>query len=85
MATINPERLLADLDHLRTFGATDNGVVRPSLSEVDLRSRHWLLKRMRSIGLDARIDGVGNVIGAAVSNETSGTELIDPRALALTQ
>ena len=67
MARINPERLLADLDHLRTFGATENGVVRPSLSEVDLRSRHWLLERMRSIGLDARIDGVGNVIGRSTN------------------
>ena len=63
MAAINPERLLADLDHLRTFGATENGVVRPSLSDVDIRSRHWLLERMRAAGLDARIDGVGNVFG----------------------
>jgi N-carbamoyl-L-amino-acid hydrolase len=63
VATINPERLLADLDHLRTFGATDNGVVRPSLSAVDIQSRHWLLERMQACGLDARIDGVGNVIG----------------------
>lgn len=63
MARINPDRLLADLDQLRTFGACDNGVMRPSLSEVDMRSRHWLVQRMRDAGLDARIDGVGNVIG----------------------
>ena len=63
MATINPERLLADLDHLRTFGALENGVVRPSLSAVDVQSRHWLRGRMQACGLDAQIDGVGNVIG----------------------
>ena len=63
MATINAERLLADLDHLRTFGAVGNGVVRPSLSAADLQSRYWLVERMQAFGLDARIDGVGNVLG----------------------
>jgi N-carbamoyl-L-amino-acid hydrolase len=63
MARINPERLLADLDHLRTFGACGNGVMRPSLSPVDMQSRQWLAQRMREAGLEARIDGVGNVIG----------------------
>jgi N-carbamoyl-L-amino-acid hydrolase len=63
VARINPDRLLADLDHLRTFGATGTGVVRPSLSPVDMDARRWLVSRMREAGLEARIDGVGNVIG----------------------
>lgn len=63
MARIDPDRLLADLDHLRTFGACGNGVVRPSLSTMDIEARHWLVQRMRDAGLDARIDGVGNVLG----------------------
>lgn len=63
MARINPDRLLADLDQLRTFGACGNGVMRPSLSPVDMQARHWLAQRMRDAGLEARIDGVGNVIG----------------------
>ncbi len=63
MARIDPQRLLADLDRLRTFGATGAGVVRPSLSEVDMHARRWLAQRMAEAGLEARIDGVGNVIG----------------------
>ena len=63
MARISPERLLADLDHLRTFGATGPGVVRQSLSPVDMDARRWLSVRMEEAGLDARIDGVGNVFG----------------------
>jgi N-carbamoyl-L-amino-acid hydrolase len=63
MARINADRMLADLDRLRTFGACGNGVMRPSLSAVDMESRRWLVQRMRDAGLDARIDGVGNVIG----------------------
>ena len=63
MARIDPERLLSDLATLRTFGATGNGVVRTSFSEVDMAARQWLRNRMAEVGLDARIDGVGNVIG----------------------
>ena len=60
---INPERLLGDLRRLRTFGACGTGVVRQSLSPIDVESRHWLCSRFREAGLDARIDGVGTVFG----------------------
>jgi len=63
MPTINPERLLDMLKMLRTFGAVGTGVVRPSLSPVDMEARRWLRARMLEAGLDAWIDGVGNVIG----------------------
>ena len=63
MPTINPERLLNMLQTLRTFGAVGTGVVRPSLSPVDMEARRWLRARMLEAGLDAWIDGVGNVIG----------------------
>ena len=60
---IDGERLLADLKRLRGFGACGTGVVRTSLSPVDLESRRWLCRRLEGAGLDARIDGAGNVIG----------------------
>ena len=63
MPQINGDRLLADLAALRAFGAHGNGVVRPSLSEVDVASRHWLKDQFEAAGLDAEIDGVGNVFG----------------------
>ena len=61
--TINPERLLGDLRRLREFGACGIGVVRQSLSPIDVESRHWLCSRMEEADLDARIDGVGTVFG----------------------
>ena len=61
--TVNPERLLGDLRRLREFGACGIGVIRQSLSPIDVESRHWLCDRMRDAGLDARIDGVGTVFG----------------------
>lgn len=63
MPQINPERFLADLTHLRTFGAEGIGVVRPSLSDPDVAARRWLRDRMEDAGLDAVIDGVGTVFG----------------------
>ncbi|MEZ2353749.1 Zn-dependent hydrolase [Caballeronia sp. RCC_10] len=63
MLKINPTRLLNDLSHLRTFGATGPGVVRLSLSAADMTARRWLVDRMRDAGLDASIDGVGTVFG----------------------
>jgi N-carbamoyl-L-amino-acid hydrolase len=57
--------LLSDLQELRAYGATNSGVVRQSFSEVDLTSRRWLRDKMRAAGLQASIDGIGNVIGTA--------------------
>lgn len=56
-------RLLADLYKLRGFGTFKTGVHRPTYSEVDMASRHWLCERMREAGLEPEIDGIGNVIG----------------------
>jgi N-carbamoyl-L-amino-acid hydrolase len=60
---IDADRFLDDLRTLRTFGATGAGVVRPSLSPVDMEARRWLGDRLRDAGLAAEVDGVGNVLG----------------------
>jgi beta-ureidopropionase / N-carbamoyl-L-amino-acid hydrolase len=63
MATIKPERLLADLRTLATFGAYKTGVHRPTLSAQDIAAREWFAGRMREAGLDAKIDGIANILG----------------------
>ena len=65
MPTVNAERLLSDLNHLRTFGQHGNGVIRPSLSSADMEARQWLAARMSEAGLDTEIDGVANVFGCS--------------------
>ncbi|MGC1442827.1 MAG: hydantoinase/carbamoylase family amidase [Burkholderiaceae bacterium] len=67
MPTIQADRLLRDLQELRSFGATGSGVVRPSLSAVDMQARHWLASKMTAAGLVAKIDGIGNVFGRSVN------------------
>jgi N-carbamoyl-L-amino-acid hydrolase len=63
MPAIHPDRLLSDLRHLRSIGAQGIGVVRPAFSPKDMEARRWLKGRYEEAGLDATIDGVGNVLG----------------------
>ena len=63
MPTTNPDRVLGDLEHLRTIGAYKTGVHRPTLSAEDVVAREWLAERMRAAGLDASIDGIANILG----------------------
>jgi len=60
---IDSARLLADLRHLRSIGAQGIGVVRPAFSAKDMEARRWLKARYEEAGLEATIDGVGNVLG----------------------
>jgi N-carbamoyl-L-amino-acid hydrolase len=63
MPTIDAARLLGDLRHLRGIGAQGTGVVRPAFSDKDMEARRWLQARCEEAGLEAAIDGVGNVLG----------------------
>jgi beta-ureidopropionase / N-carbamoyl-L-amino-acid hydrolase len=63
MPRIDAERLLSDLHELRAIGAQGTGVVRPAFSAADLQARRWLQRRYEQAGLEATIDGVGNVFG----------------------
>lgn len=67
MATVNGERLLDNLRHLRSIGAVDNGVVRPAFSEADMTARCWLRDQFEAAGLTTTLDGVGNVFGASLN------------------
>ena len=63
MVKINGQRLLSSLHEIREFGKCGNGVVRQSLSDVDLESRRWLVRQLEDAGLEAAIDGFGTVFG----------------------
>jgi N-carbamoyl-L-amino-acid hydrolase len=63
MVAIDGERLVSSLHEIRDFGRFGNGVVRRSLSQVDLDSREWLVRQLEDAGLEAGIDGIGTVFG----------------------
>lgn len=62
---LDPSRFLADLHHLRSFGAYGTGVIRQAYSDPDIAARDWLAERMAEAGLDARFDAMGNLFGLA--------------------
>ena len=65
MLAVDEDQVLADLRALAGFGKLDTGVNRPAFTDADLAAREWLRRRMQAAGLEAVIDGVGNVYGQA--------------------
>ena len=63
MPAIDTDAFLRDLHELRKIGQFRTGVHRPTFSPQDMEARHWLLDRLSACGLDASIDGIGNVFG----------------------
>ncbi len=63
MAAIDTGAFLKDLYELREIGRFKTGVHRPTFSPQDMESRRWLMDRLTACGLEASIDGIGNVFG----------------------
>jgi beta-ureidopropionase / N-carbamoyl-L-amino-acid hydrolase len=63
MLAIDAARFLRDLHDLRGIGTYKTGVHRPTYSPQDMESRRWLMARLEECGLEASIDGIGNVYG----------------------
>jgi len=59
------DRVLADLNALRTIGAYKTGVHKPTFSEPHARSLEWLAQKLPDAGLTAVVDGIGNVLGTS--------------------
>src|SRR6202046_3120514 len=68
MPQINGTRLLTDLRRLAEFGAYKSGVHRPTFSHEDIEARRWLAGRFTDAGLEASIDGIGNVFGRSCAS-----------------
>ncbi|WP_414473157.1 Zn-dependent hydrolase [Microvirga sp. M2] len=60
---INGERLWADLMALAAMTDPERRWTRRAFSSRFLEGRSWLEQRMRSAGLEARLDAAGNLIG----------------------
>jgi N-carbamoyl-L-amino-acid hydrolase len=63
MPAIDTDAFLRDLHELRKIGQFRTGVHRPTYSPQDMESRRWLMDRLTACGLEASIDGIGNVFG----------------------
>jgi N-carbamoyl-L-amino-acid hydrolase len=65
MPRVDGARVVGDLRRLAEFGRYETGVDRPTYSDVDMASRHWLADKYAEAGLDPMIDGIGSVFGRA--------------------
>jgi N-carbamoyl-L-amino-acid hydrolase len=74
---ISPERLLADLDALAAIGDTgDGGNCRLALTDEDAGGRELVVGWMRGLGLDVRVDRIGNVVGVRAGTDPESGEVM---------
>src|SRR5688500_1332252 len=67
---IDVDRLLADLDALGAVGDTgDGGCCRLALTDEDAGGRELVVGWMRDLGLDVRVDRIGNVVATRAGAE----------------
>jgi N-carbamoyl-L-amino-acid hydrolase len=71
---INEARLMARLDELAAIGATaDGSCCRLALTDEDKAGRDLVVGWMKALGLEVRVDPIGNIFGLR-----RGTEDVDP-------
>ena len=64
------DRLLADLEALAEVGSTgDGGSCRLALTDDDAGGRELVVGWMRSLGLDVRVDRIGNVVAVRAGSD----------------
>jgi N-carbamoyl-L-amino-acid hydrolase len=67
---IDQARLLAALDELAAIGRTEDGsCCRLALTDEDKAGRDLVVERMRELGLEVRIDPIGNIFGRRAGRE----------------
>lgn len=67
---IDGARLTARLAALAAIGATpEGGCRRLALTDEDRQGRDWLVKQLEGLGLDIRIDAIGNIVGILKGQE----------------
>ncbi|PZU86755.1 MAG: Zn-dependent hydrolase [Chelatococcus sp.] len=67
---IDGTRLVSRLAELSRIGATpEGGCRRLALSDEDRAGRDWLVGQMRALGLDVRVDAIGNIVGILKGRE----------------
>lgn len=74
---VNIDRLKENIIELSNIGKSDNGgLYRMAFNKDDYHSRLWLLKKVKDLGLDSRLDGALNVIGRLDSKNDENKAVI---------
>lgn len=62
VVVLNIGRMMEALQQLNEFGSTAHGIERIAYSEEERKAKEYLMEQCRRIGMETRIDPVGNVI-----------------------
>jgi N-carbamoyl-L-amino-acid hydrolase len=74
---INEARLLAHLDELAAIGRSPEGACcRLALTDEDKAGRDLVVRWMRELGLDVRVDPIGNIFGRRAGSEASAAPVM---------
>ncbi len=77
MGGIKSERLLSRLEELASIGArSDGGVCRLAFSDEDLAGREYVITHLKRLGLEIRIDAIGNLFGILRGQTNLGAVMI---------
>src|SRR5215468_1700052 len=72
MLRLDQQRLLGALDELAAIGAIDGGgCARLALTDEDKAGRDLVTGWMKALGLDVRIDAIGNVVGVRAGRDNA--------------
>jgi N-carbamoyl-L-amino-acid hydrolase len=67
---IDGARLVSRLADLSKIGATpEGGCRRLALTDEDKQGRDWLVRQMQGLGLEVRVDAIGNIVGILKGQE----------------
>jgi N-carbamoyl-L-amino-acid hydrolase len=67
---VDGARLVSRLADLSKIGATpEGGCRRLALTDEDKQGRDWLVRQMQGLGLEVKIDAIGNIVGILKGQE----------------
>lgn len=77
MVTINPDRFRESFDAYSQIGATANdGLHRLTLSDADKAVRDRFVEDLEALGLDVRIDTLGNIFGRRAGRDSAADPVL---------
>ncbi|WP_318310814.1 Zn-dependent hydrolase [Flagellimonas crocea] len=70
--TVDQDRLEERIFDLAKFGLQENGETeRVAFSDADVEARNWVIKTLKDLGMDVKVDAAGNIIGTRKGTDAS--------------
>ena len=64
------------LETIAGFSRGENGITRLALSAEELKARTYVTGLMQELGMNIRVDGIGNIIGRLAGTDSAAAPVI---------